>query len=141
MGRIHKFLQLPKQDRRLLVTSGLLLGAIRLGLWLLPIYTLHRLLTRVVSKPIQPYGFDQPASEQVAWAVTAASRYVPGGQTCLTQALAAQVLLRRSGQPVPKVKRVLEVNPEHPLVTRLQDFHAAHPADERFKRYAELLHG
>jgi molecular chaperone HtpG len=50
-------------------------------------------------------------------------------------------LLRRSGQEVPKVKRVLELNPEHPLVTRLQAFHAAHPADERFKCYAELLHG
>jgi molecular chaperone HtpG len=50
-------------------------------------------------------------------------------------------LLRRSGQEVPKVKRVLELNPEHPLVTRLQAFHAAHPADERFRRYAELLHG
>ena len=50
-------------------------------------------------------------------------------------------LLRRSGQEVPKVKRVLELNPEHPLVTHLQAFHAAHPADERFKRYAELLHG
>ncbi|HSF02439.1 MAG TPA: molecular chaperone HtpG, partial [Solirubrobacterales bacterium] len=50
-------------------------------------------------------------------------------------------LLRRSGQEVPKVKRVLELNPEHPLVTHLQAFHATHPADERFKRYAELLHG
>jgi molecular chaperone HtpG len=50
-------------------------------------------------------------------------------------------LLRRSGQDVPKVKRVLELNPTHPLVTRLQAFHAAHPADERFARYAELLHG
>jgi molecular chaperone HtpG len=50
-------------------------------------------------------------------------------------------LLRRTGQEVPKVKRVLELNPSHPLVTRLQAFHAAHPADERFKRYAELLHG
>jgi molecular chaperone HtpG len=50
-------------------------------------------------------------------------------------------LLRRSGRDVPKVKRVLELNPTHPLVTRLQAFHAAHPADERFKRYAELLHG
>jgi molecular chaperone HtpG len=50
-------------------------------------------------------------------------------------------LLRRSGQEVPKVKRVLELNPTHPLVTRLQAFHAAHPADERFARYAELLHG
>jgi len=50
-------------------------------------------------------------------------------------------LLRRSGREVPKAKRVLEVNPSHPLLTRLQAFHAAHPADERFRRYAELLHG
>jgi molecular chaperone HtpG len=50
-------------------------------------------------------------------------------------------LLRRSGREVPKAKRVLELNPTHPLVTRLQAFHTAHPADERFKRYAELLHG
>jgi molecular chaperone HtpG len=50
-------------------------------------------------------------------------------------------LLRRSGQEVPKVKRVLELNPTHALVTRLQAFHAAHPGDERFRRYAELLHG
>src|SRR5262245_28612901 len=52
-----------------------------------------------------------------------------------------EALLRRNGQEVPKVKRVLELNPTHPLVTRLQAFHAAHPADERFTRYAELLHG
>jgi molecular chaperone HtpG len=50
-------------------------------------------------------------------------------------------LLRRSGQDVPKVKRVLELNPAHPLVTGLLAFHAAHPADERFARYAELLYG
>jgi molecular chaperone HtpG len=50
-------------------------------------------------------------------------------------------LLRRSGREVPKGKRVLELNPGHPLVTGLQAFHAAHPADERFRRYAELLHG
>jgi molecular chaperone HtpG len=50
-------------------------------------------------------------------------------------------LLRRRGQDVPKVKRVLELNASHPLVTRLQAFHAAHPADERFTRYAELLYG
>ena len=45
------------------------------------------------------------------------------------------------GQEVPKVKRILELNPTHPLVTGLQAFHAAHPADERFARYAELLYG
>jgi molecular chaperone HtpG len=52
-----------------------------------------------------------------------------------------EALLRRSGQTVPKTKRVLELNPSHALVTRLQAFHAAHPADERFRRYAELLLG
>jgi molecular chaperone HtpG len=50
-------------------------------------------------------------------------------------------LLRRRGQDIPKVKRVLELNASHPLVTRLHAFHAAHPADERFTRYAELLYG
>ena len=52
-----------------------------------------------------------------------------------------QELLRRSGQALPTVKRVLELNPTHPLVAKLQVFHAAHPKDERFARYAELLHG
>ncbi len=52
-----------------------------------------------------------------------------------------EALFRRGGREVPKVKRVLELNPDHPLVTRLQAFHAAHPADERLGRYAELLHG
>jgi len=50
-------------------------------------------------------------------------------------------LLRRSGRDVPQAKRVLEVNPSHPLLMRLQVFHAAHPDDERFRCYAELLHG
>jgi hypothetical protein len=36
--------------------------------------------------------------ELLIWAVTAASRYVPGA-TCLAQALAAQVLLGRTGYP------------------------------------------
>jgi molecular chaperone HtpG len=50
-------------------------------------------------------------------------------------------LLRRSGREVPRARRVLEVNPGHPLLTRLAVFHASHPADERFRRYAELLLG
>jgi molecular chaperone HtpG len=50
-------------------------------------------------------------------------------------------LLRRGGQDVPRTRRVLELNPTHPLVSRLQAFHATHPADERFARYAELLLG
>ena len=49
-------------------------------------------------------------------------------------------LLRRNGQEVPKVKRVLELNPSHALVTQLEAFRAAHPGDARFARYAEVLY-
>jgi molecular chaperone HtpG len=50
-------------------------------------------------------------------------------------------LLRRHGQDVPKVKRVLEVNASHPLVTQLAAFRTAHPGDERLRGYAEVLYG
>ena len=50
-------------------------------------------------------------------------------------------LLRHSGQEVPVVKRVLELNASHPLVDKLQAFHAAHPSDQRLGLYAELLYG
>ncbi len=50
-------------------------------------------------------------------------------------------LLRHTGQEVPVVKRVLELNPTHPLVEKLQAFHAAHPSDPRLALYAELLYG
>jgi hypothetical protein len=43
-------------------------------------------------------GTGQPSVERIAWAVGAASRYVPTA-TCLSQALAAQVLLARHGHP------------------------------------------
>jgi len=50
-------------------------------------------------------------------------------------------MLRRNGQDVPRVKRVLEVNASHPLLTQLLAFRTAHPGDERFAGYAEVLYG
>jgi molecular chaperone HtpG len=50
-------------------------------------------------------------------------------------------LLRRTGQDVPVVKRVLELNAAHPLVAKLQAFHTEHPKDERLGLYADLLYG
>jgi molecular chaperone HtpG len=52
-----------------------------------------------------------------------------------------QELLRRAGQDVPKVKRVLELNPTHPIVTRLRQMHAVDANDPRLVLYAEVLHG
>ena len=52
-----------------------------------------------------------------------------------------QELLRRAGQDVPKIKRVLELNPTHPIVTTLRQAHAADANDPRLALYAELLYG
>jgi molecular chaperone HtpG len=52
-----------------------------------------------------------------------------------------QELLRRAGQEVPKVKRVLELNPTHPIVTTLRQIHAVDANDARLALYAELLYG
>lgn len=95
MRRWHRLLDLAPADRRLLLEAIPLVLAIRLGLWLLPFRTLRRLLEKAVSEDRGPDGEDRIV-ERVAWAVKAASRRVPAA-TCLTQALAAQVLLRRRG--------------------------------------------
>jgi len=98
MIRLGKFLRLPPADRRLLVTAALLQAAIRLGLTLLPYRKLRGLVDRLAR--VSPHRhLAPPASpERIAWAVTRASRAVPGA-TCLTQALAAKVLLERRGHP------------------------------------------
>src|SRR5215204_1259008 len=99
MKRLRKFLHLPSGERRLLVKAALLLGAIRLGLWLLPFRTLRRMITQwsQVSGGLRKPD-DQYSEERIVWGVTKASQYVPQA-TCLTQALAAQVLLARRGHP------------------------------------------
>jgi molecular chaperone HtpG len=50
-------------------------------------------------------------------------------------------LLRHSGQSVPKRKRVLELNADHPLIAGLKRALDADPASPRVQEYAVLLHG
>jgi hypothetical protein len=91
MRRLKRLAALGSQDRILLLRAFLLAGAIRAGLCLLPFRVVQRLTGNVRRRAtaIQPAG-------RYVWAVRAASRCVPGA-TCLTQALAAQVLLAQSG--------------------------------------------
>ena len=98
MKKLHKFLRLPSADRRLLVKSILLLGAVRLGLRLLPFQTSRRLLARMVPPTSELQKVDQAPIDQVIWAVTVASRFVPAA-TCLAQAMATEVLLSHCGHP------------------------------------------
>jgi Transglutaminase-like superfamily len=93
---LRKYLCLPPTDRRFLVKSAWLLGVVRLGLWLLPFQHLRRLLARMAGETTPLHGVDQTSIERVSWAVAVASHYIPGA-TCLTQALATQVLLGQQG--------------------------------------------
>ena len=96
MKRLRKFCGLPSPYRYLLVRVTVLLGGVRLGLWLVPFPTLRRLLARLIRAHAGAGDGDAAAIPQVVWAVTVASRYVPAA-TCLTQALAAQALLSQRG--------------------------------------------
>jgi len=98
MAKLHKFFLLSPTERRLLLKSTLLLAVIRLGLWLLPMSVQRSLLARLGRlSPVSSFG-STSLVDQITWAVTVAAGYVPRA-TCLTQALAAQALLRREGIP------------------------------------------
>src|SRR5919205_2137212 len=99
MKPLRKFSLLPATDRWLLIKSALLLETIKVGMWLLPFRTLHRLLTRAVGASARSQQADHTSAERVAWAVDMASRHTPGLKTCLVRSLAAQALLARGGHP------------------------------------------
>ena len=50
-------------------------------------------------------------------------------------------MYRAMGQPLPTVKRTLELNPTHPLVAALKAAHDARPDDPELVDTARLLHG
>ncbi len=49
-------------------------------------------------------------------------------------------MFRAMGQEVPKGQRALEVNPDHPLIARMQTLFAADAKSERLKEYVDLLY-
>ncbi len=98
MRQLRKFLSLTQRDRSLVVKSTFLLGAIKLGLWLLPFQTLRRIL-KIIGKPAaELQEAEKTFVDKAVWAVLVATRYIPGIK-CLAQALAIQVLLVQRGYP------------------------------------------
>ena len=92
---LRRFMLLPRAERRLLIAAALTLQATRLGLWLLPFRALWRLLA-LASLQAQSSGRASELSlEQIGWALTTAGNHLPS--TCLSQAIAAQILLDRAG--------------------------------------------
>lgn len=99
MRQLHKLFRLSGGDRKILAIAYILLGAMRLGLWLLPFRKLLKLQQKI-SKP--DFLLLTPTTSQVdivkiVWAIDLATRYMPGGAKCLARALATQVLINRQG--------------------------------------------
>jgi molecular chaperone HtpG len=52
-----------------------------------------------------------------------------------------EAMLRQAGQEIPDALPILEINPEHPLVKRLQEIFEADAKDARIANFAQLLFG
>lgn len=50
-------------------------------------------------------------------------------------------MMRAMGQEMPESKRILEINPDHTLITGLRKAHADRPSDPSLEGMAELVHG
>jgi hypothetical protein len=90
-----RFTSLDRSDRRLVLEAAWLMALVWTGLRLLRLATLRRILDRYAGPPPGLPRPDPPSSGRVRWAISAVAARFPA--TCLVQALAADVLLRRRG--------------------------------------------
>jgi hypothetical protein len=92
MGSLRSFVQLPPASRGVLAESAFLILAFRVALWVVPFSRTQRVAAKLGARPAR-----RPSeSARVAWAMDLATRRLPVGN-CLSRALAAQVVLTRSG--------------------------------------------
>ncbi|MEV0565848.1 molecular chaperone HtpG [Dactylosporangium sp. NPDC050588] len=71
--------------------------------------------------------------------LTTSAACIVGDEHDITPTL--EKMYRAMGQELPRTKRILELNPTHPLVTGLRSAFSAAPDDEGLVETAELLHG
>jgi hypothetical protein len=93
--RLRTLANLPPAERGLILRTLPLVAAIRVTLWVAPLRRVGHLIRACEHLPFSVPG-ELPVS-RLEWAVRAASRRVPMA-SCLTQALALQFLLVRSGR-------------------------------------------
>ena len=98
MHRVLTFLRLPPADRTLAIRAAGWLIAARIALWTMPFARVQALVARAGRRT----GAPGAAPGRLAWAVETTARSIPKA-SCLTQALAAQVMLERAGEH-PKLK-------------------------------------
>lgn len=119
MSPVLKFLRLQSCDRTLLIKTYVLLGLVRLGLWLLPFKILQKWLVNFHHPPAY---YQTPTLRKISrrtvgkvvWAVNTSSRFMPGHVKCLARALVTQVLICRRGYE-PELKIGVAKAEDHSL--------------------------
>jgi hypothetical protein len=86
---------LAASERAVLLRALATVITVRAALWLLPSPTIVRSVSRLAAGPEPRRARDVPL-DRLVWAIQAAARRVPGA-SCLTQAIAGLLLLRRHG--------------------------------------------
>lgn len=94
MKLLSKFWNLKKADFSFLIVLFSLLGAIRLGLWLLEFRILLKILNKLSTIK---FPLSNATVGKIIWGVNVATRYMPGGAKCLARALTTQVLMNCYG--------------------------------------------
>jgi hypothetical protein len=94
--RIRNFLTRSSMEQRLVLRAAWIVLGVRLGLWLLPSRVILRRIARLVHAAGGKKQPNSPELRAIVWAIVTVSEFIPRA-SCLTQALAAQVLLARHG--------------------------------------------
>ena len=85
MGRLFKFLALPKREKTLLVQALVLLVFARIGLRTMPFAFLRHILSKLATHKTGTGSISEDVvRRQILWAVATAGRHVPLVRTCLT---------------------------------------------------------
>jgi hypothetical protein len=94
MTRLAKFRTLPSSERLMVLRA---LATLWRVWFLLRITSFGRVRALANGPAIGVSTLDGPSPDRIAWAIAAASSFVPGGSNCLLRALAAGLMLRQYG--------------------------------------------
>jgi hypothetical protein len=92
-NKLSSFLRLSLAEKWLLINALFLIGAITLGLYILP----FRVLRRLTSRPPAAEIDSSVSVKRLIWSVDVAGQLMPGAK-CLARAMVAQVLLAEHGR-------------------------------------------
>ncbi|MDJ0649131.1 MAG: lasso peptide biosynthesis B2 protein [Xenococcaceae cyanobacterium MO_188.B19] len=104
MKQLFKLFFLRPGDIFLVLRTSILLGLVRLGLWLLPFANLQKFLATLsqLLSPSKRSGDSENKTinfkvKKIIWAVNVSSKYMPGKVKCLARALTTELLMNLRG--------------------------------------------